>query len=59
MKAKKIWIATHPTQLENVEVRTTEPSYTDKEVYIDSYLHTEEGSYCEFKEYILIEVDAD
>lgn len=56
MKAKKIWMAQHPTQPCNFEVCTTEPN--DSGTYISSTMHNEDGEYVQWKEYVLIEVES-
>lgn len=55
MKAKKMWLAQHPTQSDNIEVSFTEPP--EKFIFIDSYLHTEESEYVTYKEYLIIEIE--
>jgi hypothetical protein len=55
MKAKKMWLAQHPTQSDNIEVRFTEPP--EECIFLDSYLHTEEPEYVKYKEYIIIEIE--
>jgi len=54
MKAKKIWIATHPEEPDNVEVRFSEP-HDGEMIYPNQHDH--DAAYCEFKEYVAFEVE--
>lgn len=55
MKAKKIWIATHPEETDNCEVRFSDPETSYVMIYPNQHSHSEE--YCEFKEYVAFEVE--
>ena len=56
MKAKKIWIAQHPDQPDNVEFTMTEPN--SGSTYLFSNTHDGDDIYVEWKEYICIEVES-
>ena len=57
IKAKKMWIAEHPTQPGNREVKFDEP--VDDYTYIESNLFDEDGAceYVEWVEYVCIPVE--
>jgi len=53
----KLWIAEHPTQPDNREYRLTQPG--EDGIFIDSYFHSEDGEWCQWKEYIVIPIEVD
>lgn len=55
MKAKKIWIAQHPDEVGNVEVRMTEPN--DSGAYLYSGMESGNDLYVEWIEYVIFEVE--
>lgn len=55
MKAKKIWIARHPDEPHNCEFKLHEPR--DPGVYIYANSDNHEDCYCNWKEYVMLEVD--
>lgn len=57
MKAKKIWIATHPKEPANFEVSMSEPEYS--QVWINTDCRSHDDEYCKYIEYVLIEVEGD
>jgi hypothetical protein len=54
IKAKKIWIATHPSEPDNYKVKFTEPRGEGDYLYANQAEH--EDTWVEFKEYALIEL---
>ncbi len=56
MKAKKIWIAEHPTQPGNREVELNEPRKSG--TFISSCYHSEDGEWVKWQEYVCIPVES-
>jgi len=57
MKAKRIWIATHPENSSIQEIKTREPDTDGEYLFYDYGQPNPEGVDCEYVEYICIPIE--